>query len=38
MLVVDAGAMHAARYEFRLSANGVWLVDHVPADFIRFPG
>ncbi|MFC0864264.1 RNA 2'-phosphotransferase [Sphaerimonospora cavernae] len=38
VLVVDAGAMHAAGYEFRVSANGVWLVDHVPAGFIRFPG
>lgn len=37
VLVVDAGGMRAAGYEFRLSANGVWLVDHVPPGFIRFP-
>lgn len=38
VLVVEAGAMHAARHEFRVSANGVWLVHHVPPQFIRFPG
>jgi putative RNA 2'-phosphotransferase len=37
VLAVDAGAMRAAEYEFRLSANGVWLTDHVPPSFIRFP-
>lgn len=35
VLVVDAAAMHAAGYHFRMSANGVWLVDHVPPDYIR---
>ncbi|MEN3539585.1 RNA 2'-phosphotransferase [Microbispora sp. ZYX-F-249] len=34
VLVVNAAGMHAAGHEFRVSANGVWLVDHVPADFI----
>ncbi|GIH77762.1 RNA 2'-phosphotransferase [Planobispora longispora] len=38
VLAVDAGAMRAAGHEFRLSANGVWLSDHVPPSFIRFPG
>ncbi|GLX01475.1 RNA 2'-phosphotransferase [Microtetraspora sp. NBRC 16547] len=38
VLVVDAAAMRAAGHEFRVSANGVWLVDHVPPAFIRFPG
>lgn len=38
VLVVDSGAMYAAGHEFRVSANGVWLADHVPASFIRFPG
>jgi len=38
VLVVEAGAMHAAGHEFRVSANGVWLVHHVPPQFIRFPG
>ncbi|WP_055479579.1 RNA 2'-phosphotransferase [Sphaerimonospora mesophila] len=37
VLVVNAGGMYAAGYEFRVSANGVWLVDHVPVGFIRFP-
>lgn len=30
VLRVDAAAMAAAGFEFRVSANGVWLVDHVP--------
>ncbi|MDF5754173.1 RNA 2'-phosphotransferase [Spongiactinospora sp. TRM90649] len=38
VLVVDAAAMHAAGHPFRVSANGVWLADHVPPEFIRFPG
>ncbi|WP_269856869.1 RNA 2'-phosphotransferase [Streptomyces sp. RPT161] len=38
VLSVDAGAMHRAGFEFRRSANGVWLVDHVPAEFLRIPG
>jgi putative RNA 2'-phosphotransferase len=38
VLAVDAGAMNAARHVFYRSANGVWLVDHVPPEFIRFPG
>jgi putative RNA 2'-phosphotransferase len=32
-----AGEMHKAGFIFRCSANGVWLVDHVPAQFIEFP-
>ncbi|KAA9378531.1 RNA 2'-phosphotransferase [Microbispora cellulosiformans] len=35
VLVVDAAAMHAAGHRFRLSANGVWLVDHVPPAYLR---
>ena len=38
VLVVDAAAMHADGQEFRVSANGVWLVDRVPAARLRFPG
>jgi putative RNA 2'-phosphotransferase len=38
VLVVDAAAMRAAGYAFMVSANWVWLVDHVPADYLRFPG
>jgi putative RNA 2'-phosphotransferase len=37
VLIVDAAAMHAAGHEFYRSANGVWLVDAVPPEFIRFP-
>lgn len=36
-LVVRAGEMHRAGFAFRCSANGVWLVDHVPPQFIDFP-
>ncbi|MFJ6410382.1 RNA 2'-phosphotransferase [Streptomyces hydrogenans] len=38
VLSVDAGAMHRAGHEFRVSANGVWLTGSVPPEFIRFPG
>ncbi|GAA3846201.1 RNA 2'-phosphotransferase [Sphaerisporangium flaviroseum] len=38
VLAVDAAATRAAGHEFRVSANGVWLVDHVPPSCIRFPG
>lgn len=38
VLVVDAAAMRGAGHEFRISANGVWLTDHVPPSFLRFPG
>jgi len=37
VLTVRAGEMHRAGSEFRCSANGVWLVDHVPAQYIEFP-
>ncbi len=33
--VVDAGAMHRAGHVFYRSANGVWLVARVPAEFLR---
>jgi putative RNA 2'-phosphotransferase len=35
LLVVDAAAMHAAGHSFYLSANGVWLVDAVPPEYLR---
>ncbi|WP_328674393.1 RNA 2'-phosphotransferase [Streptomyces sp. NBC_00322] len=38
VLSVDAGAMHRAGHLFRVSANGVWLADTVPPEFLRFPG
>jgi putative RNA 2'-phosphotransferase len=37
LLTIRAGEMHRAGFVFRLSANGVWLVDHVPPQFIDFP-
>ncbi len=38
ILVVDAAAMHRAGHAFFRSANGVWLVEHVPPQFISpFP-
>jgi putative RNA 2'-phosphotransferase len=37
VLVIDAAAMTAVGSAFFLSANGVWLVEHVPAAFITFP-
>ncbi|MFD9334606.1 RNA 2'-phosphotransferase [Streptomyces sp. NPDC060028] len=37
VISVDAGAMRAAGHVFRISANGVWLADAVPPQFLRFP-
>jgi putative RNA 2'-phosphotransferase len=37
VLVIDAAAMAAAGIAFYVSTNKVWLVEHVPAPFIRFP-
>lgn len=37
LLTIRAGEMHRAGHQFRRSANGVWLVPHVPAQFIDFP-
>jgi putative RNA 2'-phosphotransferase len=34
---VDALAMHARGFKFYLSENGVWLTDHVPAEFLVRP-
>lgn len=34
ILRVDAGRMHRQRHKFFLSANGVWLTESVPADFL----
>ncbi|WP_411121230.1 RNA 2'-phosphotransferase [Streptomyces sp. x-19] len=38
VLTVDAGAMHRAGHVFHVSANGVWLTERVPPEFLRFPG
>lgn len=37
LLTIRAGDMHKAGFVFRCSANGVWLVDRVPPQFIQFP-
>ncbi len=37
LLIIRAGNMHQAGFVFRCSANRVWLVDHVPPQFIEFP-
>lgn len=37
LLTIRAGDMHRAGHVFRVSANGVWLVKHVPPEFIGFP-
>lgn len=34
ILQVNAGAMHRAGHAFFRSANGVWLTDHVPVQFL----
>lgn len=35
ILVIDSAKMAADGYTFRMSENGVWLTDHVPARYIR---
>ncbi|HMP82113.1 MAG TPA: RNA 2'-phosphotransferase [Verrucomicrobiota bacterium] len=37
LLTIRAGDMHRSGFVFRCSANGVWLVSHVPREFIEFP-
>ncbi|HXI71465.1 MAG TPA: RNA 2'-phosphotransferase [Verrucomicrobiae bacterium] len=37
LLIIRAGDMHRAGHVFRRSANGVWLVNQVPSQFIEFP-
>lgn len=37
VLTIRAGEMAAAGHTFFLSANGVWLTEKVPVEFIRFP-
>lgn len=34
ILVIDAAGMHQAGHAFYCSANGVWLVEHVPREFV----
>lgn len=37
ILQIDAATMHHDDHHFYLSANGVWLVDAVPANYLTFP-
>jgi putative RNA 2'-phosphotransferase len=37
LLTILAGEMHRAGHVFRCSANGVWLVEQVPPQYINFP-
>lgn len=37
VLIIRAGEMHRAGYEFRKSTNGVWLTAEVPQQYIEFP-
>lgn len=37
VLVVRSGAMFAAGHNFMLSANGVWLTELVPVEYLVFP-
>lgn len=35
ILTIEADRMHAAGHQFFCSANGVWLTDRVPSEFVR---
>jgi putative RNA 2'-phosphotransferase len=35
LFAVDAAAMHQAGHRFYCSANGVWLTDEVPPQYLR---
>jgi putative RNA 2'-phosphotransferase len=37
ILVIDAGRMARDGFDFFVSANGVWLTEHVPPEYIDFP-
>lgn len=35
VFAIDATAMHLSSYTFYCSDNGVWLVDHVPPEYLQ---
>jgi putative RNA 2'-phosphotransferase len=35
VFAIDCALMHSRGHEFYRSDNGVWLTDHVPAEFLR---
>ena len=37
ILTIRSGDMHRAGHKFYVTPNQVWLVDHVPSEFIDFP-
>jgi putative RNA 2'-phosphotransferase len=37
VLHVDAARMHADGFAFFITANGVWLVDRVPPEYLSVP-
>lgn len=37
LLIVRSGEMYREGHEFFVTANNVWLTDHVPPEFIEFP-
>jgi putative RNA 2'-phosphotransferase len=37
LLTIRAGEMNRAGFVFRCSANGVWLTEKVPSQYIQFP-
>src|SRR5262245_43206526 len=37
VLSIDAARLTTDGHRFYISANGVWLIEHVPPDYIRFP-
>lgn len=36
--MVRARRMHDEGHEFYLTDNGVWFTDHIPADYLVWPG
>jgi putative RNA 2'-phosphotransferase len=38
LLTVAAGRMHRDGFTFYRTPNGVWLTDHVPVEYLTFPG
>jgi putative RNA 2'-phosphotransferase len=38
IIQVQARKMHGDGYKFYLTANGVWYTDHVPTDYLKWPG
>jgi putative RNA 2'-phosphotransferase len=38
VLIIETHALLRDGFEFRCADNGVWLIPHVPAKYLRFPG